>query len=67
MNIENEIIKILADANIKESTACDFIAYLHDCGIVADTIKVLNNDDELNFENVMYWFNNYLEDNKNEY
>ena len=64
MNIENEIIKILADANIKE---CDFIEYLNDCGIIAETIKVLNNDDELNHANVMYWFNNYLEDNKYEH
>ena len=67
MNIENEIIKILADANIKESTACDFIEYLNDCGIIAETIKVLNNDDELNHANVMHWFNNYLEDNKYEH
>lgn len=64
MNIELEIMKILADANIKESTACDFIAYLHDCGVVANTIKVLNDDDELNYTNVMYWYNNYLEDNE---
>lgn len=62
MNIENEIMKILADANIKESTTCDFIEYLHDCGVIADTIKVLNNDDELSIANVMYWHNNYLED-----
>lgn len=67
MNIEVEIINMLADANIKESTACDFIEYLHDCGIIADTIKVLNDDDELNYANVMYWYNNYLEDSKNEY
>ena len=67
MNIELEIMKILADANIKESTACDFIEYLHDCGVIADTIKVLNNDDELSVANVMYWYNSHLEDNKYEH